>query len=37
MRKDGETKTYLKAERRNPVEKKRLKMLVRGITDVIRI
>lgn len=35
--KDGETKTYLKAEGRNPVENKRLKMLARRIIDVIRV
>ena len=37
MCKDGETKTYLKAEGRNPVENKRLKMLARRIIDVIRV
>lgn len=35
--KDGETKTYLKAEGRNPVENKRLKMLARRIIDAIRV
>lgn len=35
--KNGETKTYLKAEGRNPVENKRLKMLARRIIDAIRV
>lgn len=35
MCKDGETKTYLKAKERNPVENKRFKMLARRIIDAI--
>lgn len=34
---DRKRETYLKAERRNPVENKRLKMLVRRIIDAIRV
>lgn len=35
--KDGETKTCLKAEGRNPVENKRLRILARRITDAIGV
>lgn len=37
MCKDGEAKTYLKAEGKNPVENKRLKMLASRIIDAIRV